>query len=111
MKMKIKKSGGMIFGAELSAAERKALNMEVQRQLADYNRKNQLELQALILWQLHEQLGFGEKRLRRFYDIFDRELDALIERYQLEASDKAWICTEQLKEIGIDLEKWNNENA
>ena len=108
--MRIKKSGGMIFGAELSAAERKALDMEIKRQIAEYDKKNKLELQALILWQLHAQLGFGEKRLRKFYDIFDNEMDALIERYQLEECDKAWICTEKLKEMGVDIESWDAEN-
>lgn len=31
--MQIKKAGGKIFGASLTAAEQKAMNMEIQRQL------------------------------------------------------------------------------
>ena len=31
--MRIKKSGGKIFGADLTAAERKAMDKEIQRQL------------------------------------------------------------------------------
>ena len=37
--MQVKKSNGKIFGANLSAAERKALNMEISRQLAEYSQK------------------------------------------------------------------------
>ena len=33
--MRIKKFGGKVFGADLSANERKAMNMEIQRQLAE----------------------------------------------------------------------------
>ena len=36
--MKIKKSGGKIFGAELTAAERKAMDVEIRRELDEYNR-------------------------------------------------------------------------
>ena len=57
--MHIKKSGGKIFGADLTAAERKAMNMEIQRQLAEYTRKHRLELDAMILWVLHAQYGWG----------------------------------------------------
>ena len=101
----------MIFGAELTAAERKALDMEIKRQLAEYDTKHKNELQALILWQLHEQLGFGAVRLRRFYDNFDREMDALINRYELDESDNVWICTEKLKEIGVDIERMGRKNT
>ena len=41
--MKVKKSGGKIFGADLTVAERKALNMEIKRQIAEYDRKNKKE--------------------------------------------------------------------
>lgn len=107
--MKIKKSGTKIYGANFTAAERKAMDMEIKRQLAEYDAKHKLELQALILWQLHEQLGFGIKRLKQFYDGFDTAIDALIGRYELEDSDSAWLCTLKLKDIGADIEKWDKE--
>ena len=106
--MRINKACGKIFGAQLSAAEKKALKIEINRQLAEYDTKHKLELQALFLWTLHEQLGFGEKRLRQFFDIFDKALDDLIERYDLEESDSAWLCTLKLKEHGISIEDWND---
>ena len=91
--MNIKKSGGKIFGAQLTSAEKKALDMEIKRQIAEYDKKHKLELQALILWELHEQLGFGVKRLKDFYNKFDISIDEMIERYHLEDDDRLWLCT------------------
>ena len=105
--MNIKKSGGKIFGAQLTSAEKKALDMEIKRQIAEYDKKHKLELQALILWELHEQLGFGVKRLKDFYNKFDISIDEMIERYHLEDDYRLWLCTYKLKEIGLDIEKLN----
>lgn len=38
--MKVKKAGKRVFGAVMSAAEKKAMDMEIQRQLAEYDRKH-----------------------------------------------------------------------
>ena len=103
--MRVKKSCGKIFGADLTVAEKKALDMEIKRQIAEYERKHSNELQALVLWQLHEQLGFGVKRLKKFYDNFNPAIDELLERYQLEDDDCSFICTLKLKELGLDIEE------
>ena len=86
------------------------MDKEIKRQLAEYESKHKLELQSLILWQLHEQFGFGEKRLKRFYYNFDKALDNLLNRYKLNDKDAIWLCTLKLKEIGIDIESWNEED-
>lgn len=54
--MKVKKAGKRVFGAVMSAAEKKAMDMEIQRQLAEYDRKHIREIDALVLWELREQL-------------------------------------------------------
>lgn len=107
--MRIKKAGGKVYGAELTAAEKKAMNMEIQRQLAEYDIKNANELDAMILWHLHEEFGLGPKRLKQFYDTFVPQLDALVERYMMDDSDKVWLCTYNLKQYGIDIEEWNRK--
>ena len=101
--MRIKKSGGKIFGADLTAAERKAMKLEIQKQLAEYTVKHRQEIDAVVLWILHVQLGLGKKRLRQFYDRFSTELDALLKRYEMEEDDKTWLCTEMLKRIDIEI--------
>jgi len=107
--MKIKKTGKKIFGAELTSQEKKALDIEIERQLAEFDRNHTKEIDALILLALHDTFGFGEKRLRRFYDIFDESVNELIKRYELEDSDKIWISEQTLKDYGIDLDLWERE--
>lgn len=105
--MRVKKAGGKVYGADFTAAERKAMNLEIQRQLAEYDRKHANEIDAIILWQLHVQFGFGAKRLRRFYDRFKAEYFDLVDRYEMDESDNIWLNTYKLKEIGVDIEAWN----
>lgn len=45
--MVVKKAGGKIYGAVLTSAEKKAMNMEIERQLAEYTRKHEVELNAI----------------------------------------------------------------
>lgn len=35
----------------LTAAEKRAMNLEIQRQLAEYDSKHNIELDAIILWE------------------------------------------------------------
>ena len=107
--MQIKKAGGKIFGMTLTTSEQKAMDMEIRRRLADYERKHEIEMDSLILWQLHKQLGFGPKRLRKFYDNFAPAMDELLKQYEAEDSECFLLCAQKLKECGIDVEKWHNE--
>lgn len=103
--MFVKKSGGKIFGANFTAAEKKALDIEVKRQLAEYDKKHVMELDAIILWQLHAQLGFGKKRLERFYRKFAEAYRDLLKRYEMEGEgESTWLFTYKVKELGVDLE-------
>lgn len=92
--MQVKKAGGKVYGAVLTAAEKKAMDLEIQRELAEYDRKHIAEIDATILWVLHEQFGFGAQRLR----------------YEMEDQDDIWLCTQMLKRIGVDVEAWHKES-
>ena len=107
--MRVKKFRGKVYGADLTSAEQTAMNMEIQKQLAEYTRKHSIEIDAIFLWLLHEELGFGKKKLRRLYDRLGPAIDEFIKRYQLDDSDKVWLCTYMLKQRGIDIEKWDKE--
>lgn len=61
-----KRANGHIFGVQFSAKEQKAIDAEILRQCAEYDKKNADEVDAVILWLLHEKFGFGKKRLRAF---------------------------------------------
>lgn len=86
------------------------MNMEIQRQLAEYDKKNTEEIDAMVLYILHTQFGWGKKRLRRFYDCFADELKALTDRYLMDDTDTVWLCTRKLKDAGIDISEWSKED-
>lgn len=93
----------------LTVSERKAMHNEIKRQLAEHDRRHAKEIDAIVLWVLRETFGFGEKRLRKYFDEFGRQLNRLIEYYSMGEDDEAWLCSRKLKEAGIDLEKWEAE--
>lgn len=107
--MVIKRSGKHIFGADLTAAEKKAMNIEIDKQLAEHTRKHQVEIECLFLRELREKYGFGEARLKRAFNDFSNDLDELITKYELGEEDKLWIATQQMKQQGFDVEKWHRE--
>ena len=108
--MFLKKNKGKVFGAKFTKDEQKAVNIEIQKSLADYIRKHEIEIDAMILWHLHEQLQYGPKRLWDFFKGFAPATDALADRYDLESDeDKVWLYTQKLKEYGIDVEEWREK--
>lgn len=107
--MIVKKAGGKIYGAILTSAEKKAMEMEISRQVAEFDRQNMLAIDAVILWELHEQFGFGADRLRRFFDGFGRRFNELIDHYEMGSEDGPYICLQKLKDLGVDLEEWMRE--
>lgn len=108
--MLVKKAGGKVYGATFTAAEKRAMDMEIKRQLAEYTRKYEADLNATILYVLHEQLGFGEQRLKKFFDRFSVEIDALVKYYEMDDEDAEWLCTRKLLDMGIDVAKWCDES-
>ena len=109
--MRVKKACGKIYGASMSVAEKKAMNLEIQRQLAEYDQKHLMEIDALILWVLHDKFGFGPKRLKQYYDSFTACTDELMKRYEMDDGDEIWLCTHMLKRIGVDIEAWHKEGG
>ena len=107
--MQIKKDGDRVYGATLTSAEKKAMNMEIRRQLAEMDKKNMEEIDATVLYVLMTEFGFGKKRLRRFHDTFGEKITELVHRYQMSSDDNVWLCTEMLKRRGIDINQWNKE--
>lgn len=106
--MQIKQVGGRVFGAVLTAKERKAMEIEINRQIIESDRQYADDIDAMILYTLNVHLGFGEKRLRRFYEALSAEHERLIQHYEM-PDDYVWLAKERLKKIGVDVEQWNNE--
>lgn len=111
--MFIKKAGSKIYGAEFTAAEKKAIEIEIGRQLAEYDRIHEKEMAALILWQKHEMDGDGPKKLKRFFESFDKNIKEMIERYELGESDRFTLAQykldEYLRNFGTSFDEWYKE--
>lgn len=112
--MFVKKSAGKVLGIRFNSAERKAMDMEIRKQTAEYDRKNAIEIDALVLWVLHKRFGFGPERMKRFHDEFKIELQELLKRYEMEDCDQVWLCTHMLDDYlsdhDIKLADWWKED-
>ena len=78
MHMMFKKSGGKIFGVVFTPKEQKAIDAEVSRQLIARHMEFADDVDYMILKILHDHFGFGPSRLRRFYERFMEENNALM---------------------------------
>lgn len=93
----------------MSNNERRAFETELKLELAEWDKKHYNELDALVLWVLHSEFGFGEKRLKQFHEAFVRNIGLLLKRYEMEGEDDVWLCTYKLKQAGIDISEWNEK--
>lgn len=107
--MIVKKAGGQVYGAEFTAAERKAFDMELKRSLAEYTRQHETEIEATVLWQVKQITDWDEGLLKAFYQDFDVSLTKLIKWYEMGTEDAQWLCTKRLLDEGIDIEQWRRE--
>ena len=104
-----KRSGKTIFGCQFKQKEQEALEREVRSQLAEWSRKNMMEIDAMFLWFMHDKFGCGMKRLRRVYFGFRPYMEQLAKRYDMKGSDTPFLCTKKLLDYGVDLEQWDKE--
>lgn len=100
-------SGKVGLAPEVKAAMEAEADRMAREAMDRLNQLNELEIDAMVLYILHEQYGFGEKRLKRFYDSFSLGIRELGDRYDMEKFDeRIWLCQRKLKEIGIDISEW-----
>lgn len=107
--MIVKKYKGTIYGGELTASERKAMDLEIQKELSQYERKHINETDAIALYVALETFRCSKKKLKEYYIGFDTLFRELLDRYEMDVSDGAWLCTRKLKQMGIDIEEWAKE--
>lgn len=98
------RSGKRIIRVKFTAAEKKAMDEEISRQLREEAERLDKEELAVVAWELHEQLGWGEKRIRRFLTSFYPSLKKLIQYYQVDLTDASWLCSSKLKENRIPFD-------
>lgn len=89
----------------ITSKERRAMEDEINRQTARNVMNLSRNIQALVLWAIHEHLRFGKKRLLRFQNAFMPMIEELQKFYMAEdAADTEFYCMYKLKhEVGIDV--------
>ena len=91
---------------KLSNAEMKALQGSIREQIAVSVGNLKGNIEAIVLWQLHEQFGFGAKRLEAFLEGFQPALRELKAFYEIEGQEETELaCIHNLKSIGFDTDK------
>ena len=101
---------GQIFKVKLAPKEQKALDEEVNRQIIERHREFTDEFDYMIMHILHKHFGFGLTRLRRFYDLFTEENEAIIQHYEMPDAG-VYIARKEMNDIGCNIEKWNSERG
>lgn len=93
----------------LPADARRLLEREMKLQMNEIAEERNTNIVAIILYTLHEYAGWGKRKLKDFYDRFDKINKEQREYYQLSEDDDAFLCKIKLKELGIDVDEWIKE--
>lgn len=101
-----------ILQPKMTQSQAKALEREIRRQCVAKTKQYEYLLDTVAIYVLHTHFGFGEQRLRKFYDALFTERRAMQERYQYEDGDDlaefAMFC--KLKDAGIDFKAMFEEH-
>lgn len=109
LNLKVSDFDHMVSHAEKSVKERAtaAAIHEIDRQILEHDEAYSLDIDAMVLWTLHVYLGFGKKRLERFYRDMLKEHIHMREVYEM---DDTYPERYKLKELcNVDVEALNNE--
>lgn len=90
----------------LNSQSRKAMKSEINRQIVEQKDKFIEDVDTMVLWTLRTELGFGKKRIERFYRAIIRNYKEMCKHYQMEDTYPAEF---KLREIGVDLNKLREE--
>lgn len=108
--MRVKTHNGKPYGADFTSKERKAIELEVGRMIAEANRKNAENFDSLVLYALHAYKGYDKDELHDFWIGFCKEHKELCDRYEMYGvGDNTWLAKQKLKDIGVDVDEWYKE--
>ena len=108
--MTFKKYKGQIFDVELSPKEQQAMNAKINEQIIATHRQFTDDFDYMILRVLHDHFGFGPQRLRKAYDLFVQDNEALVKHYEMDDAG-AFIARKEMNAIGCNIEEWNKERG
>lgn len=92
-----------------TAAEERAMNIEIKRQCHEINKQYMKEADALLLLSVRTVFEAGPTRLKRVFDTVLENRKKSLE-YMLDPNnDGKWLYTKWLEEAGVDLDAWYRE--
>ena len=93
---------------DLPEAERKRQADAATKELCEYVLNNMAkDLDAMVIYALANEFGFGKHRCRRAYDAVFEAKKELKERWLGNDKDVVDDAKRELKKIGVDIELWD----
>ncbi|MBO5831580.1 MAG: hypothetical protein J6R01_08245 [Alistipes sp.] len=90
----------------LTKAQSKAVDDEVKRQILARKEEFYTAIDGAMLWTLRKTLGFGKKRLRRYFFNFIENYFEMCDAYEMTDTFPQRV---KLERIGVDLDAWEDE--
>ena len=87
-----------------TVAQKKVIREECIKEFDNLLENLNRDVYVQILHFFRFKRGYGQKRLQLLADELKSVLDGIHARYELTESDTAWICEQQLKNSGIDVD-------
>lgn len=109
--MVFQKFAKKLIGVQFNKAEERALIDAINKQIVEQDRQFEMDRDSSILWMLHEQFGFGPKRLYRAWKQMYEDSKKLQARYEMSPEDGGWLCRYKLKQCGVDIERWYKDEG
>lgn len=109
--MVFKRFASKIVGVQFSKAEQRALIDAINQQIVEQDRQYEMDRDSSILWMLHQQFGFGPKKLYKAWKLMYADNKALQQKYEMSPDDGGWLCRRMLKDYGVDLEAWYKDEG
>lgn len=92
---------------ELVKERAKEVGNEEVRNMVIRNRNG---INIITIWTARKFFGIGKKKLREFFDAFDRMFDECGGKYDYSDHDSIVFAMDQeLQRIGVDVNKWMQE--
>lgn len=108
--MIFKKFQGLIFDVELNKKEQKVLHEKINQQIIESHQKFVDDFDYMILRVLYNHFEFSPDDLRKAYDLFVQDNEALIKHYEMTDAG-AYIARKEMNAIGCNVEQWNKERG
>ena len=94
----------------LTAEQQTAVNREIKRYLNEMYDGYAKDIDCIYLVALHNQFGFGAKRLKKFWESVLAATMEYRKNYMADGAEElGFAARRELKHIGVDIDEWYRE--